>query len=881
MRVHRIGVILCLSLAGSFASAQQPAASSPETTPAYKNPDLPIEQRVNDLIGRMTLDEKVSQMQDVAPGIPRLGILPYNWWNEGLHGVARAGHATVFPQAIGLAATWDTDLIHRVADIISTEARAKYNDAIQHGNYGRYFGLTFWSPNINIFRDPRWGRGQETYGEDPFLTGRIGVAFVTGLQGNDAKYLKTVSTPKHYAVHSGPEVLRHRFDVPVTPHDLADTYTPAFRATVVEGKADSIMCAYNSVRGAPACANSMLYDTLRNKWGFKGYVVSDCWAISDIFGGHTYVLSAEQAAALAVKAGTDLSCGPEFSLLRTAAINRLLSAEELDRAVKRLFEARFRLGMFDPAERVPWSKLTLADNDTTEHRQVALEAARKAIVLLKNERGALPLKSSVKTIAVIGPTAGSLDVLVGNYNGTPSQAITVLEGIRKKFRGAKVIYAPGAPVTESSAVTILSSALRTGGAESKTGLRAEFFANTRLEGTTVVGRIDPEVDFNWNGDPPVAEVAGQNFSVRWTGELVAPVDGDYRIGGSADDGFRLYLDGKMIVDDWGPHNERTMTAAVHLQAKQAYPIRMEYYQGGWDSAARLLWEPPNLQAEAVEAARAADVTIAVVGITPQLEGEESDATSPGFFGGDRVDLDLPRPQEQMLEAVAATGKPLIVVLTNGSALAVNWAQQHSAAILEAWYPGEEGGAAVADVLAGDYNPAGRLPVTFYKSVAQLPPYGNYSMNGRTYRYFSETPLYPFGYGLSYTTFEYSNARVERPEVSANEAVTLSVDVKNTGAMAGDEVVEVYVSHPDVTGAPLRALAGFERMHLNRGEQRTVHFTLRDRELSIVDEAGKRRIIPGAVNVWVGAGQPVAGLGQATPKGAKTEFRITGEATLPD
>src|SRR6266850_3917673 len=514
--------LLCVLFGASSLTAQTtPKSSSAKVAPeaAYLDPNVPLEQRVNDLVSRMTLEEKVFEMQDVAPGIPRLGIPAYNWWNEGLHGVARSGNATVFPQAIALAATWDTDLIHRVADVISTEARAKYNDAIQHGNTGRYYGLTFWSPNINIFRDPRWGRGQETYGEDPYLTSRIGVAFVSGLQGNDPTYLKTVSTSKHYAVHSGPEVLRHRFDVPVSPRDLADTYTPAFRATIVEGKADSVMCAYNSVRGEPACANHLLFETLRNKWGFKGYVVSDCWAISDLHQGHGFVLTLEQAAALSVKAGTDLSCGPEFSILPLAVRNRLLSNDDIDRAVKRLFEARFRLGMFDPPERVPWSKLTLADNDTPAHRQVALEAARKSIVLLKNDRNTLPLKSSVKTIAVIGPNADSLGVLLGNYNGNPSSYTTILEGLRKRFRNAKILTALGAPVTETCAVVLPSEHLRTGGPNSQRGLNAEYFANVNLFGAPVLKRVDANVDFEWNNVSPGPAVPAGNYSVRWTGEF--------------------------------------------------------------------------------------------------------------------------------------------------------------------------------------------------------------------------------------------------------------------------------------------------------------------------------------------------------------------------
>jgi beta-glucosidase len=882
--LNLVAVSLFLAFSSMSLSAQtNPASSEAQATARapYLNPDLSLDRRVNDLVSRMTLEEKVSQMQDVSPAIPRLGIPAYNWWNEGLHGVARAGHATVFPQAIGLAATWDTDLLHRVADVISTEARAKYNDAIQHGNMERYYGLTFWSPNINIFRDPRWGRGQETYGEDPYLTARMDVAFVKGLQGDDPNYLKTISTPKHYAVHSGPEVLRHSFDVPVSLHDLADTYTPAFRATVMEGKADSVMCAHNSVLSEPACANHLLFNLLRNRWGFKGYVVSDCWAISDLHQAHDYVLTPGQAAALAVKAGTDLSCGPEFRALTFGVEDRLLSSEDIDRAVKRLFEARFRLGMFDPPERVPWSKLTLADNDTPAHRQLALDAAHESIVLLKNERNTLPLKASIKTIAVVGPNADAVNVLLGNYNGNPSSYTTILEGIRKKFHNAKIISAIGAPITETSAVLIPGEYLQTGGANSQPGLNAEFFGNTTLTGAPVLQRIDPLVNFEWNNVSPGPGVPAQNFSVRWSGELIPPVDGDYRLGVSADGGFRLFVDGKKLLDDWHPHSERTMSVLVHLQAGHVYPIRMEYFHGFGESAARLVWLPPNLLQEAVAAARKADVVIAVVGINPRLEGEENDSSNPGFFGGDRVDINLPPPQEELLQAVAATGKLLVVVLTNGSALGVNWAQEHAAAIVEAWYPGEEGGTAVADVLAGDYNPAGRLPVTFYKSVAQLPPFVNYSMNSRTYRYFTEQPLYSFGYGLSFSSFTYSDARVSEEHVAADGTVTISARVMNTSSVPGDEVVELYLSHSGVDGAPIRSLSGFQRVHLAVGASQRVRFAVSDRELSIVDEAGIRRIVPGDVEAWIGGGQPVTGPGQPQTKGLATKFVISSAAVLPE
>jgi beta-glucosidase len=930
MRIPKFGYFVVLCLSPLLACAQAPStpssATTATTTPAYLDPSLPLDRRVNDLVSRMTLEEKVAQMQDVAPAIPRLQVPAYNWWNEGLHGVARSGIATVFPQAIGLGATWDTGLVHQIADIISTEARGKYNDAIAHHNTGRYYGLTFWSPNINIFRDPRWGRGQETYGEDPFLTGKLGVAFVTGLQGNDPRYLKTVSTPKHYAVHSGPESLRHRFNVPVSLHDLYDTYTPAFRATVVDGHADSIMCAYNSILGEPACANELLFNLLRNQWGFRGYVVSDCGAINDLYQAHEFVMDLDQASALSVKAGTDLSCGSQFKILDYAVEDRLLAPQDVDRSVRRLFEARFRLGMFDPPSQVPWSNLTLADVDTAANRKVALQAARESIVLLKNEHNILPLKSSIRSIAVIGPAADSLDALLGNYNGSPSTYTTVLTGIKKRFPNAKISFAVGAPLTETSPIPIPASAFRTaategtGSTHSQPGLNVEFFANTRLTGPAVATRVDPYVNFEWNNVPPAPGVPAENYSARWTGVLIPPVDGDYRLGASTDGGYRLYFQDKLLIDDWEPHSERALTTLVHLRAGHAYPIKLEYYHGAWESAVRLLWLPPNLEQEAVDAARKSDLVIAVVGITAQLEGEESERSDPGFFGGDRTDITLPTTQQHLLEALAATGKPIVVVLTSGSAMAVNWANDHAAAILQAWYPGEEGGAAVADVLSGDYNPAGRLPVTFYKSVAQLPPFTDYSMANRTYRYLNEKPLYPFGFGLSYSTFSYSEPAVadlqpvhhpdpahpavhtdvgpdaaSLTEIPGNAPVYVSARVENTSKLEGDEVVELYLAHPGIDGAPIRSLEGFQRVHLAPGAFKFVSFVLTPRELSVVDLTGHRMVPTGPVEVWVGSSQPSnipeqpavsAKAGKAAPAvanqpGVALKFTVTETTPLPN
>jgi beta-glucosidase len=640
------------------------------------------------------------------------------------------------------------------------------------------------------------------------------------------------------------------------------------------------MCAYNSVLGEPACANNMLFGELRHDWGFSGYVVSDCGAVNDIYQFHDFAKDLIHSAAAAVIAGTDLSCGSEYHALEAAVHDSYASTEVVDTAVKRLFTARLRLGMFDPPEMTPWSKLTIADNDTPEHRALALQAARESIVLLKNDHATLPFGRGVKTIAIIGPNADSRRVLLGNYNGTPSRYTTLVEGIRKRFAGAKILYATGSPVTEVDAVTIPPSALRTRGPGSENGLSAEFFSNINLSGEPVFRRVDSQIDFDWDGDSPAPGIRGTNFSVRWSGELIAPAEGDYFLGGSSDDGFRLFLEGEKIVDDWSIHGQRSRTAAVHLLAGHSYGIVFEYYQAEGGSSARLIWSPPGLAAQALEIARQADVVVAAVGITPELEGEEMPTNAPGFLGGDRTSLDLPRPQQQMLEELAATGKPLVVVLTSGSALAVNWAQEHAAAIIEVWYPGEEGGIALAQALAGDLNPSGRLPVTFYTGVSQLPPFDNYSMGRRTYRYFPDTPLYPFGFGLSYTSFSYSNARVDRKEISADGAVTVSVDVKNTGLIAGDEVVQVYLSHPGLQSVPIRALEGFTRIHLGPGEQKTASLTLRDRQLSVVDEAGKTRIVRGTIDVWIGGGQPVAGVGQTPPPGGATQFRITSEALLP-
>jgi len=867
------------------SSGQEAPANAP-----YKNPAVALEQRVDDLIGRMTLEEKVAQMRDHATPIPRLGVPKYDWWNEGLHGVAFAGYATNFPQVIGMAATWDTDLVHKMGEIVSTEARAKYNQAMTEDHHEMFFGLTFWAPNINIFRDPRWGRGQETYGEDPFLTGRMGVAFVTGMQGNDPKYFRVVSTPKHYAVHSGPEPLRHGFNVNASPHDLEDTYLPAFRATVTEAHAQSVMCAYNAIDGPPACANTMLLqDHLRDAWKFDGYVVSDCAAVADVFTGHRYAPDMAHAAAAAVKAGTDLECGygqgQAYPSLVDAVHQGLIKESEIDNALRRLFRARFKLGMFDPPSSFAYGQIPMSEVLSPEHRQLSLQAARESIVLLKNQDHLLPLKSEIKNIAVVGPTAELIQALQGNYNGPPPSPVYPLVGIEKRFASATIRYAQGSTLVEGFAVPIEHTALHPASGAGD-GLTGEYFNSPDLSGQPVLTRTDRNVNFNWDKVVPVDGLKRNNYSVRWTGNFTPPAPGQYSLGVRVNycyacenaEGFRLYLDDKLLVESGGKTAERgeVRQATATFSDTQPHAIRLEYLHGTGTAGIDLSWQAPSdvLRAQAVEAAKQSEVTIAFVGLSPSLEGEEMPVKLAGFSGGDRTSIDLPAAQEDLLKALAATGKPLVVVLQNGSALAVNWAQKNANAILEAWYPGAEGGTAIAETLAGDNNPAGRLPLTFYSSLSQVPPFEEYSMHGRTYRYFTDKPLYGFGFGLSYTSFEYSNLKVPA-SVKAGDPVMVEGDVKNTGAMAGDEVVELYLTQPKAFETPLRALAGFKRIHLGAGESAHVSLTIDPRSLGQVDAKGNRVIVSGEYTVALAGVQPQDAASVQTGK-----FKITGKVELP-
>ncbi len=840
----------------------------------------PAEQRAARLVSQMTLEEKAAQIQHRAPAIARLGIPAYNYWNEGLHGVARQGEATVFPQAIGMAATWNAALVELIADTTATEFRAKYLSRRRpDGSIAGGPGLTVWSPNVNIFRDPRWGRGQETWGEDPLLTAHLGAAFIRGLQGKDPEFPKTVAAVKHYAVHSGPEPDRHSFDVHPSQHDVVDTYLPAFYTAVTEAKAQSVMCAYNRVDGIPACANERyLKDVLRRDWKFDGHVVSDCAAIADIHmtNKHGYVKTPEEAAAISIRAGTDLFCSAgnkdtaDPAITVNAVRQGLVSEAELDQAVRRLMVARVRLGLLDAPGQGPYAAITAKDFDTPRHRALSTRAARESMVLLKND-GLLPFKTEPGRILVVGPNADSVDALVGNYNGTPSQPITVYAGIKARFARSQVSFVEGTGWVGPPLEDVPDAVLCSDAACAQPGLHAEQFKGTNPAGTPVATRTEANARVAW-GMPTREE---RSASIRWTG-YIRPTDGGaYSFRYSGENGYRIWVDDKLVADVWDIAWPTTDTD-VQLEAGRVYRIRVEAMQKGTRGDHRLQWSRPSASdALALKAAAEADVVVFVAGLTARFEGEAMSVKAPGFAGGDRTTLDLPAPQQKLLERLHATGKPVVLVLMNGSAMAVNWADNKLPAIVEAWYPGGEGGQAVAELLAGDYSPAGRLPVTFYKSVDQLPPFADYGMKGRTYRYFGGDPLYPFGYGLSYTTFNYARPKLGKAAIKAGETVEVSVDVRNSGGRDGDEVVQLYVSRK-AEGAPIRSLKGFQRIHLKTGETRRVSFKLDAAALSIVDAKGNRIVPAGSAELWIGGGQP----GRVKPAaGSAATIKVSGQRLL--
>jgi beta-glucosidase len=830
----------------------------------FQNSDLPLEQRVDDLLSRMTLEEKISQMMNGSPAIERLGIPEYNWWGEALHGVARAGLATVFPQAIGLGATWDEDMMFRVSTAISDEARAKHHDFVRNDKRFIYQGLTMWSPNINIFRDPRWGRGQETYGEDTYLTGRLGVQFVKGLQGDDPVYLKTVATIKHFAVHSGPEPERHQFDAVTKVRDFKEMYLPQFEMGIKEGKAYSVMCAYNRFNGEACCGSEgMLGGILRNEWGFNGYVVSDCEAITDIYKFHKIVQTPEEAAAMAVKAGCDLECGRVFENLKVAVEKGLITEAEIDTALRRLLMARFKLGMFDPDDKVKYAQIPYSVVDSKEHKELALEAARKSIVLLKNEKNTLPLKKDVNTIAVIGPNADQWQMLLGNYNGVPSNPVTPLEGIRRTVSSTtKVLYAPGSSLADGMPLynTIPAEVLSH---EGEPGLAVEYFNNSNLEGDVLYTEADSVLDVNWTNKSPREDLDDDNFGVRWTGTLTPKTTDQYQIGFISTCKVKLFLDDSLVAstvyhfrDEYGDPRLRK-SVPIQLEAGKKYNIRLEAGETYADAQVQLVWgrlgkqSQDELKQEAIAAARQADVVVMCMGLSARLEGEEMDVAIEGFRGGDRTSLDLPKVQQELIREIHRLGKPVVLVLLNGSALSINWENANLPAIVEAWYTGQAAGDAIADVLFGVYNPAGRLPVTFYKSANDLPAFEDYNMKAHTYKYFKGKPLFPFGYGLSYARFDYSNLVVT---TLASGGYNVSVDVTNASSVGGDEVVQVYISNPSDKDGPVRELKAFRRVRVEAGGSVNVSFELPSDAFAGFDDAGEKVLKPGEYRVTIGGGQ---------------------------
>ncbi len=832
------------------------------------NPLLSVEERVNDVVSRLTLEEKVAQMLNAAPAVKHLGIPAYDWWNEVLHGVARTPfNVTAYPQAIGMAATWDTNSLKLMAHYSALEGRAVHNKAMALGrNNERYMGLTYWTPNINIFRDPRWGRGQETYGEDPFLTAKLGVAFVRGLQGDDEKYLKAAACAKHYAVHSGPEPSRHSDNFNPSAYDLWDTYLPAFKELIVDADVAGVMCAYNAVDSQPCCGNSQLMnDILRKQWKFNGYVTSDCWAIDDFFKYHKTHPDATSAAVDAVMHGTDLECGQTVYYTLVEAVKKgLITEKQIDISLKRLFTIRYRLGMFDPVEMVKYAQTPASVLEAAEHKAHALKMAQQSIVLLKNSTVAaskektLPLNKNIKRIAVIGPNADNKIAVLGNYNGIPSRVVTVLDGIKEKLgKETEVIYEKAINFTNDTLLLQRDISLfytHNG----KPGVKAEYYDNDSLHGKPVLTTTEKEINNYWQeGVAPYTGLKSTYYSARYTTTIIADKDEVLNFESEANDGYKVIINDSVFVNLWD--RNRWGAKQFNLQVKKgaAYHIVMTFRQAGGEAMVKLTggnYVKTN-KAELLKRIGNVDAIIFVGGISPQLEGEEMPVSYPGFNGGDRTSIMLPAVQTDFLKALHATGKPVVFVMMTGSAIATPWESENIPAILNCWYAGQSAGTAVADVLFGDYNPAGRLPVTFYKSDNDLPRFMSYDMKGRTYRYFKGEALYPFGYGLSYTNFSYNNLHLPSKLVSG-KPVTVSATVTNTGNKDGEEVIQLYLQFPEAKGkAPLKVLKGFKRVFLKAGENKQIEFTLTAADMTLINEAGITYTPKGKIIVSIGGGQP--------------------------
>lgn len=821
-----------------------------------------FEARVDDLVSRLTLEEKVSQMMNSSAAIPRLGIPAYDWWNETLHGVARTPFkVTVYPQAIAMAATFDTTSLFKMAEYSAMEGRAIYNKAVETGRTNeRYLGLTYWTPNINIFRDPRWGRGQETYGEDPFLTATMGDAFVRGLQGNDSKYLLAAACAKHYAVHSGPEPLRHVFDVDVSAYDLWDTYLPAFKKLVVDSKVAGVMCAYNAFRTEPCCASDILMtDILRKQWNFTGYVTSDCWAIDDFFKNHKTHPDAASASADAVYHGTDVDCGTAAFLSLVQAVKEdKITEDQIDISVKRLFMIRFRLGMFDPVSMVKYAQTPFSTLESPAHGAQALKMAHQSIVLLKNEKQALPLKKNLKKIVVLGPNADNPISILGNYNGTPSKLSTILQGIKDKVgKNTEIVYEQAINFTNDT-LLVYQDLSKQYSFEGKPGFKAEYFDNKELAGTPKMVNTEKNLDIFWQeGEKMGSDMTANNFSARYSTNFKASSTGYVMFEVEGDDGYRFSVNGKEVLNAWERNRWGARTYRLKTEKDAVYNLVLEYWQGEGKGNVKLsagTYEKTNME-HLANKHKDADAFIFAGGISPQLEGEEMRVNYPGFDGGDRTSIMLPEVQTRLMKALQSTGKPVVFVMMTGSAIATPWEAEHIPAIINAWYGGQAAGTAVADVLFGDYNPAGRLPVTFYASDADLAAFTDYNMDNRTYRYFTGKPLYGFGYGLSYTSFKYDKVNIPS-NIKKGAAVPISVTVTNTGKMAGDEVAQLYlVNHNSSIKTALKVLKGFHRLSLKPGESQKVQFLLSAEDLSYVSNDGTMEPLTGKIEISVGGSQP--------------------------
>jgi beta-glucosidase len=851
----------CLLAAALLFAKNNYAQSDYKSFPMW-NTKLSFEQRVNDVVSRLTLEEKVAQMLNATPAIPRLGIPPYDWWNEVLHGVARTPfHVTSYPQAIAMAATWDSSSLKMMANYSAQEGRAIHNKAIEMDKTGdRYVGLTYWTPNINIFRDPRWGRGQETYGEDPFLTANMAAAFVRGLQGNDPKYLQAAACAKHFAVHSGPEPSRHSDNFDPSPYDLWDTYLPAFKKLVVDAKVAGVMCAYNAVNTQPCCASDLLMnDILRNQWKFIGYVTSDCWAVDDFFRYHKTHKDATSSAIDALIHGTDVECGNSvYRTLLDAVKNGLMKEEQLNVSLRRLFMIRFRLGMFDPPSMVKYAQTPASVLESPEHKAQALKMAQQSIVLLRNENNTLPLNKSIKKIVVLGPNADNPISILGNYNGIPSKVVTALEGIKNKLGlGVEVVYEKAINFANDT-LLVHKDIATLYQYDGKPGIKAEYFDNEKLEGTPVFTTIEKEINHYWpEGEEPYPGLKSTYYSARYTTVITVEKDEVLNFESEANDGYRILINDSMMVDAWERNRWGSKQFNLPVKKGHSYKIEMSFRQAEGEATAKLFagnYVKTDFTALA-ERVKDADAIVFIGGISPQLEGEEMPVAVPGFKGGDRTSIMLPAAQTELLKSLKSTGKPVVFVMMTGSAVATPWESENIPAIVNAWYGGQSAGTAIADVLFGDYNPAGRLPVTFYKSDNDLAGFSNYSMANRTYRYFKGDALYPFGYGLSYTSFNYDDLVIPST-AKAGSNVTVKLKITNTGTKDGEEVVQLYVSNQEKSiRSALKALKGFQRISLKAGESKTIQFNLAADDLSAVDENGKLKQLKGKVAISVGGGQP--------------------------